>query len=198
MGEVDLPFTFVDSDIADVKLILPKEFRDDRGSFWECFKQSDFIAAGVNTDFVQDNCSLSQKGVLRGLHFQAAPKGQGKLVRALTGAIFDVAVDIRVGSKTYGQWVGEVLTADNKKMLCIPEGFAHGFLSLEDNTMIHYKVSGAEYDPTCERSIRWDDSDIGIDWPVGSDVLVAKKDKAGLTLKEYELSLLGSKELSDV
>jgi len=184
-----MPFTFEDTDIADVKLIVPKEFKDDRGSFWECFKQSDFVAAGIDVDFVQDNCSLSQKGVLRGLHFQVAPKGQGKLVRVLTGAIFDVAVDIRPGSKTYGQWVGEVLTAENKKMLWVPEGFAHGFLALEDNTMMHYKVSGSEYAPDCECSILWNDSDIGIAWPL-EDVLIAQKDKAGISLKDYELSLV--------
>ena len=189
-----MPFSFLETSLSDVKLICPQEFKDDRGSFWECFKQSDFIAAGINVNFVQDNCSLSQKGVLRGLHFQAVPKSQGKLVRVLTGSIFDVAVDIRPDSKTYGQWIGEVLTAENKKMLWIPEGFAHGFLALEDNTMIHYKVSGSEYHPSCERSILWNDSDIGIDWPIDSDVLVAEKDKAGLSLKEYELSLVDSEE----
>lgn len=192
-----MPFAFVDTEIADVKLIVPKEFKDDRGSFWECYKQSDFMAAGIDVNFVQDNCSLSQKGVLRGLHFQIAPKGQGKLVRVLTGSIFDVAVDIRPGSKTYGQWVGEVLTADNKKMLWIPEGFAHGFLALEDNSMIHYKVSGAEYAPACERSILWSDSDIDVTWPL-DDVLVAQKDKAGMSLREYELSLVSGEAASNV
>ena len=180
-----MPFTFSKTTIEGIKLIQCTEISDRRGSFWECFKQSDFTGAGINATFIQSNCSISQKKVLRGLHFQAAPYQQGKLVKTLTGAIFDVAVDIRQNSATYGQWFGTEISAQNKKMLWIPPGFAHGFLTLEDNTLVHYNITGAEYTPSHERSLRWNDSDIGITWPY-QDINLSDKDQQGLSLKEYD------------
>lgn len=174
--------------IADVVMIDPAVFQDERGWFMETFNEPRFHAELVRLGlpvprrFVQDNHSSSAAGVLRGLHYQAAPHAQGKLVRVTRGAAFDVAVDIRTGSTTRGQWVGVELTAANRRMVWIPEGFAHGFLALEDDTELQYKTTDV-YDRESERAIRWNDAALGIKWPLGScaggtPVLAAKDAQA--------------------
>lgn len=151
--------------IPDVFLIEPKVFGDARGFFLESFRQDLFNqATGTNHEFIQDNHSRSSKGVLRGLHYQLPPHAQGKLVRVVSGAVFDVAVDIRRSSATFGQWVGAELTAENHHQLWIPPGFAHGFAVLSDTADFVYKTS-AYYAPESDRGVRWDDTDIGIQWP---------------------------------
>jgi dTDP-4-dehydrorhamnose 3,5-epimerase len=164
--------------IPDVKVLTPRVFGDDRGFFLESWNAKSFADAGIDAAFVQDNHSKSAKGVLRGLHYQIGP-AQGKLVRVVAGAVFDVAVDMRRSSPTFGKWVGETLSAANHKMLWVPEGFAHGFLSLEDGTEFLYKCT-ALYTPAVEHCMVWDDSDIGIDWPLdGIEPLVSAKDALG-------------------
>lgn len=151
--------------IPEVVLIEPKVFGDSRGFFLESFKQDLFNeATGTNYEFIQDNHSRSSKGVLRGLHYQLPPFAQGKLVRVITGSVFDVAVDIRRGSSTFGKWVGAELTAENHKQLWIPPGFAHGFVVLSDTADFVYKTT-AYYAPQTDRGILWNDKDIGIEWP---------------------------------
>ncbi len=150
--------------IPDVKIVEPKVFGDKRGYFMETWTRREFLDAGIDVDFVQDNESSSNRGVLRGLHFQAGDAAQAKLVRVVHGAVFDVAVDIRQGSPSFGQWVGEILSGENKRQLFIPRGFAHGFLCLEDGTVFTYRCDNY-YDPATERGIRYDDPDIGIAWP---------------------------------
>lgn len=151
--------------IPDVKLIEPDVFEDERGFFFESFNQQKHNEAiGQNITFVQDNHSKSKKGVLRGLHYQDAPFAQGKLVRVIAGEVFDVAVDIRKESPTYGQWVSEILSAENKKQLWIPEGFAHGFLTLSNQAEVVYKATGF-YNKESEQTIRFDDITINISWP---------------------------------
>ncbi len=177
-----MPFEFLRLDIPDVVLIKPKVFSDERGFFMETYKYSEFASFGISERFVQDNHSLSSKGVIRGLHYQNPPEAQGKLVRVVVGEIFDVAVDIRVGSPTYGMWVSEILSSKNKKMLYIPPGFAHGFCVLSDAAEVVYKVT-AEYAPECEAGIIWNDADIGIEWPVANPVL-SDKDKTWPALKD--------------
>ncbi|MEJ5363298.1 MAG: dTDP-4-dehydrorhamnose 3,5-epimerase [Spirochaetota bacterium] len=160
-----MPFEFRKTAIDEVLLVQLKKFSDERGFFTETYKKSDFESVGINEVFVQDNHSHSVKGVLRGLHFQRKPFEQGKLVRCVKGAIFDVAVDIRKGSITFGKWVGYELTEENGLMLWIPRGFAHAFLTLTDRADVMYKVSGGEYAPDYDAGIRWDDPEIGIKWP---------------------------------
>ena len=168
---------FLPTTLPEVILIEPVFFGDSRGFFMESYKKSLFFDNGIKVNFVQDNHSKSAKGVLRGLHYQIDPMPQGKLVRCVAGKIFDVAVDIRSHSPTFGKWIGEELSAENKKMLWIPEGFAHGFLSLEDNTEILYKTTN-EYSPSHDRAIRFDDPKIGIVWPkLEMDYLLSEKDK---------------------
>lgn len=151
--------------IPDVFLIEPKVFGDARGFFLESFRQDLFNqATGTNHEFIQDNHSRSSKGVLRGLHYQLPPHAQGKLVRVVSGAVFDVAVDIRRSSATFGQWVGAELTAENHHQLWIPPGFAHGFVVLSNTADFVYKTT-AYYAPESDRGVRWDDTDIGIQWP---------------------------------
>jgi dTDP-4-dehydrorhamnose 3,5-epimerase len=163
--------------IPDVLLLEPRVFPDDRGAFFESFNAKAFEAAtGLVSNFVQDNHSINRKGVLRGLHYQLAPHAQGKVVRVVRGAVYDVAVDIREGSPSFGKWVGETLSADNRRQMWIPEGFAHGFLALEDDTEFLYKTTDF-WDKDSERAIRWDDPAIGIDWPM-RDVVLAPKDAA--------------------
>jgi dTDP-4-dehydrorhamnose 3,5-epimerase len=173
-------------DIPDVMLFEPRIYNDERGFFFESFNHTKFEEVlGRRVSFVQDNHSLSRKGVLRGLHYQTSPKAQGKLIRIVVGEVFDVAVDIRKNSPTFGKWVGEILSAENKKQLWIPEGFAHGFLTLSDTAEMLYKTTDY-YAPECERSIIWHDEEIGIKWPldlVGGDVLVAEKDSRGEVLR---------------
>ncbi|MCX7914413.1 MAG: dTDP-4-dehydrorhamnose 3,5-epimerase, partial [Thermodesulfovibrionales bacterium] len=164
-------------------LIKPKVFEDERGFFLEFFKYSDFSKAGINYSFVQDNHSKSKKGVLRGLHYQLKPKAQGKLIRCIRGKIWDVAVDIRKGSPTYLKWVAVELSEENKLMLWIPPGFAHGFVALEDSEII-YKCT-AEYDPALDKGIIWNDPEIGIKWPIKNPIL-SKKDALLPTIKKAE------------
>jgi dTDP-4-dehydrorhamnose 3,5-epimerase len=162
--------------IPDVLLIEPKIFSDDRGFFFESFNQECFEKAiGQKINFVQDNHSKSVKGVLRGLHYQLPPKAQGKLVRVIQGEVFDVAVDVRRSSPTFGKWVGGILSADNKKQLWIPEGFAHGFVTLSDTAEFLYKTTDF-YSPEHEQSIVWNDETIAIKWPFDFEPEVSKKD----------------------
>lgn len=151
--------------VPDVMLLVPRHIGDERGYFAETFRSDRFTQACGEWTFVQDNESRSAKtGTVRGLHFQSNPHAQGKLVRCTAGALFDVAVDIRAGSPTYGQWVGETLTPENGKQLWVPPGFAHGFCSLEPDTVICYKVTGY-YSAECDKGLAWDDPAIGIEWP---------------------------------
>lgn len=172
-------------DIADVLVVTPAKFGDERGYFSETYNASAFGDAGVAATFVQDNQSLSrQKGVVRGLHFQTPPHAQGKLVRVVAGSILDVAVDIRTGSATYGKFVSVVLSADNGRQVWLPEGFAHGFCTLEENTEVIYKVTDY-YAPECDSGIRWNDPQLGIDWPFSEDVaILSDKDKKQPFLSE--------------
>ncbi len=171
--------------IADVLIVEPKVFGDERGFFMESFNQRVFNqAVGREIVFVQDSHSRSTRNVLRGLHWQAAPKAQGKLVRVVYGEVFDVAVDLREGSATYGQWVGEILTAENKKQLWIPPGFAHGFLTLSESADFLYKTT-EYYSPEHERSLRWNDPNIGIAWPATGDVLLSPKDSVAPFLASF-------------
>ena len=164
-------------DIEGLYVIEPTVFKDERGYFVETYNQNDFKEAGLNMVFVQDNQSMSVKGVLRGLHFQKQYP-QGKLVRAIRGAVFDVAVDLRANSKTYGKWFGVELTAENKKQFYIPEGFAHGFLVLSDEAEFCYKCTDF-YRPGDEGGMAWDDAEIGIEWPIeeGMKLIISEKDQ---------------------
>lgn len=180
-----MPFIFTETKIKDVILVEPKVFGDSRGFFLESYKKSDFAKAGIEVDFNQDNHSKSSKGVLRGLHYQLAPKTQAKLVRCAKGKIFDVAVDIRSGSETFGQWVGYELSEENKKMLYIPEGFAHGFVVLSDEAELLYKAS-EEFCPELDRGIRWNDPDINIDWNIDVEPLISEKDSTQPFLKNLK------------
>jgi dTDP-4-dehydrorhamnose 3,5-epimerase len=168
-----MPFTFSRLEIPDIILIEARHFPDERGFFAETYKLSDFAAAGVPDLFVQDNFSYSKKGAIRGLHYQNEPMAQGKLVMVCCGEIFDVAVDIRRGSPTFGRWVGHKLTAANGIMLYIPPGFAHGFSVLSEEAVVSYKVTN-EYAAKLDRGIIWNDPDIGIPWQVESPVLSPK------------------------
>ena len=181
-----MTFEFKRLEIPGVILITPKVFSDERGFFMESYKESEFKANGINFEFKQDNHSKSSKNVLRGLHYQLEPYAQGKLVRVITGKIFDVAVDIRKGSPTFGKWVSAELSEDNKKMLWIPPGFAHGFLSLEDNTNVLYKSTN-EYNKESERGISWNDPEIGIKWPINNPLL-SDKDKKHPVLKNADIN----------
>ncbi|MEQ2352749.1 dTDP-4-dehydrorhamnose 3,5-epimerase [Pseudoalteromonas piscicida] len=173
----------VDTKIPEVKIIEPKVFGDDRGFFLETF-QAERYASVIGNDliFVQDNHSRSCHGVLRGLHFQKT-KPQGKLVRVVTGEVYDVAVDIRKGSPTFGQWEGVLLTGDNKKQLWVPPGFAHGFVVLSDIADFEYKCTNY-YDPSDEASIRWDDPSLNIQWPINFEPSLSEKDAAAGFLKD--------------
>ena len=172
--------------LSDVLLIEPKVFGDARGFFFESYNRHAFAeASGLDVDFVQDNHSRSAQGVLRGLHYQIQ-QPQGKLVRVVAGAVFDVAVDIRKASPTFGQWVGIELSAENKKMIWVPPGFAHGFLVLSESAEFLYKTTDY-YAPSHERAIAWNDPDIGIAWPLAAAPLLSAKDQAGRRLKEAEV-----------
>lgn len=178
---------FIKTAIPEVILIKPKVFGDERGFFMESYKKSLFAQNGISEEFIQDNHSKSTKGVLRGLHYQLNPKAQGKLVRCVSGAVFDVAVDIRKNSPTFGKWVGYELSADNQQMLWIPAGFAHGFITLEDNTEFLYKTTG-EYAPDCDRGIKYDDPAISIEWPKLDSILLSEKDQKQPLLKDAEIN----------
>lgn len=163
----------VQTNLKGVVVIKPRVFEDERGYFFESYNESTFKANGLNMNFVQDNQSLSQKGVLRGLHFQNNPHAQGKLVRVITGAVYDVALDIRKNSPTYGQWFGQELNAQNKWMMYVPEGFAHGFVTLENNTIFSYKCTNT-YNKAAEDCILWNDPQLAIDWKIENPILSAK------------------------
>lgn len=178
-----MPFIFEKQKIKDVILLKPQVFGDNRGFFMETYKKSDFISNGIIVDFNQDNHSKSSARVLRGLHYQAKPYGQAKLVRCVRGRIFDVAVDIRPYSKTFGQYVKVELSEENKQMLFIPEGFAHGFVVLSDEAELCYKASG-EYNKDADRGLLWNDKDINIDWEIDFEPVLSDKDKIQPTLKE--------------
>lgn len=172
--------------IPDVVLIEPRLFGDQRGFFMETYQQKVFAEHGITAQFVQDNHSGSRRGTLRGLHYQIQ-QAQGKLVRVVAGEIFDVAVDLRRSSPTFGQWVGEILSAENKRQLWIPPGFAHGFYVLSDWAEVVYKASDF-YAPQWDRTLLWNDPQVGIDWPLmdGADLLISDKDRAGLPLAQAE------------
>ena len=177
----------IPTSLQDVLVLEPAIFSDSRGFFFESFNENAFSeATGVTCSFVQDNHSRSSKGVLRGLHYQLH-QSQGKLIRVIEGTIFDVAVDIRHGSPTFGSWVGVELSAENKKQLWVPSDFAHGFLVVSDVAQVLYKTTDY-YAPKYERSIRWDEPDIGIDWPeLSVGPFLSEKDKAASRLKDAEL-----------
>ena len=176
----------IPTEIPDVLIIEPQVYGDDRGFFLESFNQKDFREkTGVNTTFVQDNHSMSLKNVLRGLHYQI-PNPQGKLVRVVNGSVFDVAVDARQSSPTFGQWVGCVLSAENKRIFWVPEGFAHGFLVLSDRAEFLYKTTNYYY-TQYEKTIAWNDADLGIDWPLETPPILSPKDQAGQPFKSVEV-----------
>jgi dTDP-4-dehydrorhamnose 3,5-epimerase len=173
----------IETKIPDVKILEPKVFGDHRGYFMESYNKELFEKLGLHYDFVQDNQSLSAPvGTLRGLHFQLNPKAQTKVVRCVTGAIYDVAVDIRKGSPTYGEWVGVILSEYNKRQLLVPKGFAHGFCTLVPDTTVAYKVD-ENYSPEHDGGILWNDPELGIDWPATNPIL-SDKDTKHPTLKE--------------
>ncbi|MEJ5187931.1 MAG: dTDP-4-dehydrorhamnose 3,5-epimerase, partial [Breznakiellaceae bacterium] len=183
-------FTFTPGPIEGLVIITPRVFADERGFFMESYKASDFAAAGIQETFVQDNHSRSARGTLRGLHFQKAPYAQGKLVRVTRGAVWDVAVDLRPGSVTFGKWFGIELSETNKILLWIPPGFAHGFVALEDNTELQYKCT-AEYHAPSDAGIRWDDPDLAIPWPdLGIPYILSEKDKKLPLLKNIKKDML--------
>lgn len=177
-----MPFEFKKLKLEGVVLVKPKVFGDNRGFFLESYKKSDFFANGITVEFNQDNHSKSTKGVLRGLHYQAKPFGQAKLVRCSKGRIYDVAVDIRKNSPTFGEYVKVELSEDNKHMLFIPDGFAHGFVVLSEEAELLYKASG-EYAPKANRGILWCDKDINIDWQIDFEPILSDKDKVQPMLK---------------
>ena len=181
-------FKKIETSIEGVYVIEPTVYGDNRGYFMETYSDAEFEEIGLNYDFVQDNQSKSRKGVLRGLHFQKE-NTQAKLVRCIKGEVFDVAVDLRPGSETYGKWEGVVLSEENKKMFMIPRGFAHGFLVLSDEAEFTYKCDDI-YNPNAEGGLAWDDKDVNIDWPLGDmkieDLLTSEKDAKWPSLKELK------------
>lgn len=184
-----MPFEFIKQKIKDVILVKPKVFGDNRGFFMESYKKSEFCANGIDVEFTQDNHSKSIKNVLRGLHYQAKPYAQAKLVRCTKGRIYDVAVDLRPNSPTFKKYVKAELSEENKQMLFIPEGFAHGFVALSDEVEILYKATG-EYNALADRGILWNDEDINIDWEIDFEPILSEKDKKQPKLKEINLGEL--------
>lgn len=172
----------IDTKIPDVKLLEPQVFGDERGFFMETFRDEWFKENVANRTFVQENHSKSVKGVLRGLHYQTE-NTQGKLVRVISGAVFDVAVDMRENSPTFGQWIGEILSAENKRQLWVPEGFAHGFYVMTDEAEFVYKCTDY-YNPKAEHSLIWNDETVGIEWPLEGEPSLSAKDLAGKILKD--------------
>ncbi len=175
---------FIKTAIPEVIVVEPQVFGDNRGYFLETYRKDIFVKNGINVEFIQDNFSYSKKGILRGIHFQADPFAQDKLVRVAEGEVFDVAVDLRKGSPTFGKWVGEHLSEDNKKMMFVPKGFGHGFCVLSENVKFEYKCS-ALYSPEHERSIAWNDPQLAIKWPISSPILSEKDKKAPLFKDGY-------------
>lgn len=178
-------FTFIETSIKDVYIIEPKKYGDNRGYFMETYKEKDFKDAGLDYNFVQDNQSKSKKGVLRGLHFQKTFP-QAKLVRCIEGEVFDVCVDLRAGSPTYGKWEGVVLSAEKGNQFMIPRGFAHGFVVLSDTATFCYKCDEL-YHPEDEGGIMWNDPEVGIEWPYKEEPLLSEKDKLHKSLKETNI-----------
>ncbi|MBZ9636611.1 dTDP-4-dehydrorhamnose 3,5-epimerase [Clostridium sp. FP1] len=180
-------FNFIETKINGIYIIEPKVFGDNRGYFMETYNKNDFFEAGLTMEFVQDNESKSKKGVLRGLHFQTKHT-QGKLVRVTEGQVFDVAVDLRKGSPTFGKWEGVILTAENKKQFYVPEGFAHGFLVMSDEAVFNYKCTDY-YAPEYDSGVLWNDEDIAIEWPLADikEILLSDKDKIQRKLKDLEI-----------
>lgn len=178
-----MPFEFEKTELKEVILVKPKVFGDDRGFFMETYKKSEFAANGIDVEFNQDNHSKSCAHVLRGLHYQKAPYSQAKLVRCSRGRIYDVAVDIREDSDTFGKYVKVELSEENKHMLFIPEGFAHGFVVLSDEAELIYKAS-AEFNPDADSGVLWCDKDINIDWNIDFEPILSEKDKVQPKLKE--------------
>lgn len=176
-----------DTSLPDIKIFEPKVFEDNRGFFMETWNASRYLAYGIPENFVQDNLSLSAKGILRGLHYQQ-PKPQGKLVYVLQGEVFDVAVDIRKGSQTFGKWVGVTLSAANRRQLYIPEGFAHGFCVMSETALFAYKCTDF-YSPANEKGICWNDPDINIEWPIIEPIL-SEKDKKHQKLRDITVDSL--------
>jgi len=178
------------TDLPGLLIVNPKIFRDERGYFYESYNQEKYHEAGIDTIFVQDNESRSVRGVVRGLHYQLAPHAQAKLVRVLEGTVFDVAVDIRKDSPTFGQWFGVELSAENKKQLYIPEGFAHGFSVLSETAVLAYKCNEF-YHPESERGIALDDPDLNIDWKIPSqEFIVSEKDKKSPRFRDAEMNFI--------
>ena len=171
--------------LNDLVLLEPEAFQDDRGFFFESWNARNFEQPTARATFVQDNHSGSRRGVLRGLHYQLPPQPQGKLVRVVIGSVFDVAVDIRRSSETFGQWFGTELTAENRNQLWVPPGFAHGFLAVSDWAELLYKTTDY-YARDLDRSIRWDDPDIGIDWPIHSEPVLSARDSAAPHLRDAD------------
>ena len=187
-----MTFIFKKLSIPEVILVESQSFSDNRGFFLENFKTSSFVSNEISTKFVQDNFSHSVKGVLRGLHYQKNPKAQAKLVSALRGEIFDVAVDIRKNSPTFGQWVGEILSDENHNSLYIPEGFAHGFCVLSENADVFYKVNN-EYSPENERGLLWNDPQINVIWPIDMPIL-HEKDSSLPTLENADIDFIYTRD----
>jgi dTDP-4-dehydrorhamnose 3,5-epimerase len=185
-----MPFKFTKLAIPEVIIVEAQAFPDERGFFMESFKESNFIANGIHTKFVQDNHSHSIKRVLRGLHYQKNPKAQAKLVMVVRGEIFDVAVDIRKGSPTYGKWVGETISEKNHKLFYVPEGFAHGFCVLSDEADVIYKVN-QEYSAENDRGILWNDPKINVKWPL-DNLIVSDKDKQHPLLENADINFVYS------
>lgn len=183
-------FNFIKTKIKGLYIIEPKVFGDNRGYFMESYNKNDFFEAGLTMEFVQDNESKSKKGVLRGMHFQTKHT-QGKLVRATKGVVYDVAVDLRKGSPTFGQWEGVLLTEENKRQFYVPEGFAHGFLVVSDEAIFNYKCTDF-YAPEYDSGLLWNDSEVGIEWPLDGieELLLSEKDKKQKTLKELDLPFI--------
>ena len=183
-------FNFIETKIKDLYIIEPKVFGDNRGYFMESYSQKDFEEAGLTMKFVQDNESKSRKGVLRGLHFQTKHT-QGKLVRVTQGEVWDVAVDLRKGSPTFGQWVGVFLSEENKRQFYVPEGFAHGFVVTSDEAVFNYKCTDF-YAPEYDSGLLWNDPEVGIEWPLEGieEILLSEKDKKQKTLKELDLPFI--------
>jgi dTDP-4-dehydrorhamnose 3,5-epimerase len=172
----------IQTEIPEVLILEPRTFSDARGYFFEAYNERSFVSAGISDRFVQDNQSHSQKGVLRGLHFQVDQE-QGKLIRVITGEIFDVAVDLRRGSPNLGKWIGIRLSAASHHMVWIPKGFAHGFYTLSEHADVHYKVTDF-YAPQHERTLLWNDPEIAVKWPLQGEPVLSEKDRAGIGFRE--------------